>query len=137
MTTTVNELEKLKTGLAYDVTCGTLEVISSIAIAAGGPFGVAFSALCRIAGAIVPSNKPAKPSVVEQLAQVVHSELNNFFDKQQSAELSSLQGRIKRKKTRLREMKRKEELDDENLWNDYDHFMGQLQYRVNLSLQFK
>lgn len=135
--TTVNALEKLKTGDPYDVTCGTLEIISSIATVAGGPFGVAFSALCSIAGAIVSSNKPAKPSVVEQLAQVVHSELNNFFDKLQGAELSGLEGRVKRQKTRLREMKGKEELDDENLWNDYDHFMGQLQYRVNLPLQFK
>ena len=135
--TTVMALEKLKTGDPYDITCGTLEIISSIATVAGGPFGVAFSALCSIAGAIVASNKPAKPSVVEQLAQVVHSELNNFFDKLQGAELSGLEGRVKRQKTRLREMKEKEELDDENLWNDYDHFMGQLQYRVNLPLQFK
>lgn len=50
---------------------------------------MAFSALCSIAGAIVSSNKPAKPSVVEQLAQVVHSELNNFFDKLQGVELSA------------------------------------------------
>lgn len=135
--TTVNALEKLKTGDPYDVTCGTLEIISSIAVVAGGPFGVAFSALCSIAGAIVSSNKPAKPSVVEQLAEVVHSELNNFFEKLQVAELSGLEGRVKRQKTRLREMKVKEELDDVNLWNDYDHFMGELQYRVNLPLQFK
>lgn len=87
---------------------------------------MAFSALCSIAGAIVSSNKPAKPSVVEQLAQVVHSELNNFFDKLQGAELSGLEGRVKRQKTRLQEMKGKEEQDDENLWNDYDHFMGLL-----------
>lgn len=135
--TTVNALQKLKTGDPYDVTCGTLEIISSVAAVAGGPFGVAFSALCSIAGAIVSANKPAKPSVVEQLAQVVHSELNNFFDKLQGAELSGLEGRVKRQQTRLREMKEKEELDDENLWNDYDHFMGKLQYRVNLPLQFK
>lgn len=135
--TTVNALEKLKTGDPYDVTCGTLDIISSIALVAGGPFGVAFSALCSIAGAIVSANKPAKPSVVEQLAQVVHSELNNFFDKLQGAELSGLEGRVKRQKTSLQEMKEKEELDDENLWNDYDHFMGQLQYRVNLPLQAK
>ena len=135
--TAVNALEKFKTGDPHDITCGALEIISSIATVAGGPFGVAFSALCSIAGAIVAANKPAKPSVVEQLAQVVHSELNNFFDKLQGAELSGLEGRVKRQKTRLQEMKGKEELDDENLWNDYDHFMGQLQYRVNLPLQFK
>ena len=135
--TTVNALEKLKTGDPYDITCGTLDIISSIASVAGGPFGVAFSALCSIAGAIVSANKPAKPSVVEQLAQVVHSELNNFFDKLQGAELSGLEGRVRRQKIRLREMNEEEELDDEDLWNDYDHFMGKLQYRVNLALQFK
>lgn len=135
--TTVNAIEKFKTGDPYDVTCGTLEIISSIAAVGGGPYGVAFSALCSIAGAIVSANKPAKPSVVEQLANVVHSALNDFHNKLQIAELSGLKGRVQRQLTQLHDMKSKEELDDPNLWNHYDHFMGELSYRVDSPLQFK
>ncbi|KAJ7370768.1 hypothetical protein OS493_029757 [Desmophyllum pertusum] len=63
--TTVNVLHNFKSGDPYDLTCGTLDIISSVAVVAGVPHGVAFSALCSIAGAIVSANKPAKPSVVE------------------------------------------------------------------------
>ena len=135
--TTVTALEKFKSGDPYDAACGTLEIISSVAAVAGGPFGIAFSALCSIAGAIISANKPAKPSVVEQLAKVVHSALNDFHNKLQGAELSGLEGRVQRQKTQLREMNQEEELDDPSLWNDYDHFMGQLRHRVVSPLPFK
>ncbi|KAJ7370766.1 hypothetical protein OS493_029755 [Desmophyllum pertusum] len=135
--TTVNALHEFKSGDPYDLTCGTLDIISSVAVVAGGPHGVAFSALCSIAGAIVSANKPAKPSVVEQLAKVVHSALNDFHNKLQGAQLSGLKGRVQRQQNQLREMKQKQELDDPNVWNDYDQFLGELLLRVASSLPFK
>ena len=135
--TTVKALEKFKTGNAYDVTSGTLEIISSLATVVGGPYGVAFSALCSIAGAIVSANKPAEPSVVEQLAKVVHSELNEFHNKLQGAELNGLKDRVQGQQTQLKGMKKKTKLADPGLWNDYEQFMGELSYKVNLPVQFK
>ncbi|KAJ7370763.1 hypothetical protein OS493_029752 [Desmophyllum pertusum] len=43
--TTVNALHEFKSGDPYDLTCGTLDIISSVAVVADGPHGVAFSAL--------------------------------------------------------------------------------------------
>ncbi|XP_078354330.1 uncharacterized protein LOC144638918 [Oculina patagonica] len=135
--TTVNALKKFETGDPYDAACGTLEIISSVAAVAGGPCGVAFSALCSIAGAIISANKPAKPSVVEQLANVVHRALNDFHNKLQNAKLSGLKDRIEFQQLQLREMKKKKELEDTELWHDYNQFMGELISRVNNPLEFK
>ena len=135
--TAVNALENLRSGKLDDVTCGTLDIISSVATLAGGPYGVAVSAFCSIAGAIISSNKPAKPSVVQQLAKVVHSELNNFHNKLQSAKLTGLEDRVLRQENQLRAMKEEKKLHDDDLWDDYDQFMGELKSRVVISLPFK
>lgn len=83
------------------------------------------------------ANKPAKPSVVEQLANVVHSALNDFHNKIQNAKLSGLKDRIEFQQLQLREMKKKKELKDMELWDDYNQFMGELISRVNNPLEFK
>lgn len=75
--------------------CGILEIILSIVVVVGGFFGVVFLVLCSIVGVIVLLNKLVKLSVVEQLVEVVYSELNNFFEKLQVVELSGLEGCVK------------------------------------------
>lgn len=137
LTTTVNALQKIQSGNPEEVACGTLEIISSVAAVVGGPYGVAISAVCSIAGAIISANKPAQPSVVEQLANVVHSELNNFHHQIKLEKLDGLKGRVKRQLTQLRDMKKKQELDDPGLWNFYDQFMGELKRGVESAIPFK
>lgn len=141
LTSAVNAVEKFNTGDPYDITCGTLEIIGSVAtvaaVVAGGPVGVGVAAFCSIAGAIVSANKPGKPSVVEQLSDVVHSELINFNKKLQDQELGGLQLRVQRQISQLKELGADEELDDRNLWNHFVHFMGQLSTRVDSPLPFK
>lgn len=135
--TAVNALEKFQSEDPYEITEGTLAIISSVASVAGGPYGVAISAVCSIAGAIVSASKPAKPSVVERLAQVIQSELKSFHHELQAGELSGLEESVRNQYTELRQMKVKKELQDRNLWNLFIRFLGKLRDRVNSQLEFK
>ena len=135
---TVNALEKFKTGDPFDIACGTLDVIASVATVAGGPYGAAIAAFCGIAGAIVSANRPGRPSVVEQLAEVFHSELVSFNDKLQQQTLSGLQRGIQRQLRQLQKMRPDDKLVEPNLWDDLHRFLaGELLNRVTTPLPFK
>ena len=142
VTATVSGLQKLQCG---DAVSGTLEIISSVAVfageAMGGPagaaLGVAIGALCSIIGVIFTANKPKQPSIVEQVAEVVHKELVDFNNKLQDQKYDGLKRRVSDQAAQLQTMKKGDTLDDQNLWNDYVQFMGELGNRIQSPLPFK
>lgn len=144
MTATVSGVQKLQSG---DPVNGSLEIISSVATFAGGliggPIGAAVGAvigtLCSIIGAIFTAFKPKQPSIVSQLADIVHRELVDFNKKLQDEKYNDLKRRVEEQAAQLHMMKPGEKLDDPNLWNDFVQFMGELSERFesSLSLPFK
>ena len=135
--TTINALQKFSTGDPYDITCGTLDIIASVASVTPLPYGPVVAAFCGIVGAIVSANKPGSPGVVAQLAGVVHSELVDFNSKLQDQDLSGLQNRVQRQISQLQEMAPEEKLFEPGLWNDFNDFMGKLLPRVKAPLPYK
>ena len=82
-TATISGLEKMESG---DVLGGTLEIISSVVAlageAAGGPvWATVGGTICSVIGAILASRQPRQPSIIEQVADVVHKELVEFNSK--------------------------------------------------------
>ncbi|KAJ7370806.1 hypothetical protein OS493_029796 [Desmophyllum pertusum] len=144
-TATASAIQKFQSGDASDIVSGTMEIISSVATfagaAVGGPVGAAVGAIigtvCSIIGAVLTANKPKQPSVVEQLANVVHKELVDFNKKLQDQTYNGLIGRVKEQILQLRTMKHGEKLADPNLWTDYVQFMGELSNRFESPLPFK
>ena len=142
ITATVSGLQKLQSG---DAVSGTLEIISSVAMfageAMGGPagaaLGVAIGALCSIIGAIFTANKSKQPSIVEQVAEVVHKKLVHFNKKLKDQKYDGLKRRVSDQAAQLQTMKKGDKLDDPNLWNDYVQFMGELGNRIQSPLPFK
>ena len=142
ITATTNCVQKLQSG---DVLNGTLDIVSSAAVIAGeaigGPagaaVGVVIGAICSIIGAIFGANKPKQPSIVEQLAEVVHKELVDFNKKLQDQKYDGLKRRVADQTAQLQTMKKGDKLDDPNLWNDYVQFKGELGHRVQSPLPFK
>jgi len=139
---TVSGVQKLASG---DTVNGSLELISSVAVfaggAIGGPVGAAVGAIvgtiCSIIGAIFTASKPRQPSIVTQLAEVVHKELVDFNNKLQDQVYNGLKRRVADQADQLRTMKRGDKLDDPNLWTDYVQFIGELSYRFESPLPFK
>jgi len=139
---TVSGVQKLASG---DTVNGSLELISSVAVfaggAIGGPVGAAVGAIvgtiCSIIGAIFTASKPKQPSIVTQLAEVVHKELVDFNNKLQDQIYNGLKRRVADQVDQLRTMKRGDKLDDPDLWNDYVQFMGELSYRFESPIPFK
>lgn len=73
-----------------DIVKGVLDIISSLAVLSDHPAGLAIKALCSIIGTILTYQKPKQPSVVQQLAKVVHGELVNFNKKLQDQKYDGL-----------------------------------------------
>ena len=144
-TSTANAIQKFQSGEASDIVSGTMDIVSSVVTCAGeavgGPIAAAVGAIigtiCNIIGAIFTANKPKQPSVVEQLAKVVHQELVDFNKKLQDQKYNGLVDRVTEQKTQLRTMERGDDLADPNLWHDYVQFMGELSSRFESSLPFK
>ena len=134
---TVNAWEKFKSGGEVDIVKGVLDIISSLAVLSDHPAGLAIKALCSIIGTILTYQKPKQPSVVQQLAKVVHGELVNFNKKLQDQKYDGLRRRVTDQVDQLRTMRPGEKLDDPSLWNDYVQFMGELSNRFESPLPFK
>ena len=136
---TVNSIEKFKSDDPVDIAVGVLNIISSIGSVFGGPYGPIITTICGIIGTILSYGKPkhAQPSVVDQLAKVVHKELVNFNQKLHDQRFQGLQDRVCNQTSQLRTLKSAEQLDDTNLWNDYVQFMGELSNRLESPLPFK
>ena len=136
---TVNSIEKFKSDDPVDIAIGVLNIVSSIGSVFGGPYGPIITTICGIISTILSYGKPkhAQPSVVDQLAKVVHKELVNFNQKLHDQRFQGLQDRVCNQTSQLRTLKSAEKLDDTNLWNDYVQFMGELSHRLESPLPFK
>ena len=136
---TVNSIEKFKSDDPVDTAVGVLDIVSSIGSVFGGPYGPIITTVCGIIGTILSYGKPkhAQPSVVDQLAKVVHKELVNFNHKLHDQRFQGLKDRVCNQTSQLRTLKSAEKLDDTNLWNDYVQFMGELSNRLESPLPFE
>ena len=136
---TVNSIEKFKSDDPVDTAVGVLNIVSSIGSVFGGPYGPILTTVCGIIGTILSYGKPkhAQPSVVDQLAKVVHKELVNFNHKLHDQRFQGLKDRVCNQTSQLRTLKSAEKLDDTNLWNDYVQFMGELSNRLESPLPFE
>ena len=136
---TVNSIEKFKSNDPVDIAIGVLNIVSSIGSVFGGPYAPIITTICGIISMILSYGKPkhALPSVVDQLAKVVHKELVNFNQKLHDQRFRGLQDRVCNQTSQLRTLKSTEKLDDTNLWNDYVQFMGELSNRLESPLPFK
>jgi len=132
--TMLNGTEKLKSDDPLEITKLVLDIVSAIGPLAGGPYGPIIKAICGVTGAILTHNKPKEPSVMDQLANVVHKELVNFNKKLHDQKYEGLERRVSDQTAQLRTMKRGEKLYDPNLWNDYVQFMGELSNRFESTL---
>ncbi|KAJ7370809.1 hypothetical protein OS493_029799 [Desmophyllum pertusum] len=134
---TINSIEKFKSQDPLEITRGVLDIISTVGNLVGGPYGTIIGTICSVIGAILTKSKPKQPSVVDQLAKVVHDELVHFNKRLQDQKYDGLRRRVSDQKTQLLVMKPGEKLDDPNLWNDYVQFMGELSNRFESPLPFK
>ena len=130
----VNAWEKFKSGSDVDVLKG---VLSILAVLSNDPAEPAIKALHGVIGSILTYHKPEQPSVVQQLAKIVHRELDNFNKKLQDQKFDGLRRRVTDQVDQLCTMRPGEKLDDPNLWNDYVQFMGELSNRFESPLPFK
>ena len=113
-----NAIRKMTSGQASDIVSGSMDIVSSVVTCVGafaGPIGAAVGAIigtiCNIIGAIFTANKPRQqPSVVEQLAKVVHQELVSFNKTFQDQKYHGLVDRVTEQKTQLRTMERGDNL---------------------------
>jgi len=143
-TSLTHAIVKMESGEASDIVSGSMDIVSSVVTVIGeavGPIGAIvgtiIGTICNIIGAIFTANKPKQPSVVEQLAQVVHQELVGFNEKLQDQKYHGLVDRVAVQKIQLRTMKRGDHLADPNLWHDYVQFLGELSSRFESPLPFK
>ena len=132
---TVNACEKFKSG--SEVQGGVLGIISSLGELADHPAVKGIGALYSVIGFILTYHKPEQPSVVEQLAKIVHDEVLNFNKKLQDQKFDGLGRRVTDQEDQLRMMRPGETLDDRTLWSDYVQFMGELSNRFESPLPFK
>lgn len=144
-TSTANAILKMKSGEVSDIVSGSMDIVSSVVTCAGaavtGPMGAVvgtiIGTICNIIGAIFTANKPEQPSVVQQLAKVVHQELVGFNKKLQDQKYHGLVDRVTEQKNQLRTMEREDDLADPNLWHEYVQFLGELSSRFESPLPFK
>ena len=144
-TSTANAIQKMKSGEVSDIVSGSMDIISSVVTCArpavGGPVGAAVGTItgtiCNIIGAIFTANKDKQPSVVEQLAKVVHQALIEFNKKLQDQKYNGLVARVTEQKNQMRMMERGDDLADADLWRDYGQFLGELSSRFESPLPFK
>ena len=128
-----------------DAVSGTLEIISGVTAfvgeviggTAGAAVSLGFGTLWSVIGAIFTAKNPQKPTVVEQVFEVVHKELVDFNDRVQAAKYKGLQGRVEDQMDQLRTMKPGDKLDDKALWKDYITFMRELSDRFESPLPYK
>ncbi|XP_074615238.1 uncharacterized protein LOC141874750 isoform X2 [Acropora palmata] len=128
----VKACEKFESG--SEVQGGVLDIISSLA---NHPAVPAIKVLYSVIGLILTYHKPEKPSVVQQLAKIVHDEVLSFNKKLQDQKFDGLGRRMTDQVDQLRRMRPGEKLDDSSLWNDYVQFMGELSNRFESPLPFK
>ncbi|XP_022783101.1 uncharacterized protein LOC111323916 [Stylophora pistillata] len=133
----INTLDKFRSKNTHEVYKGVLEIISSEAVLKGKPYGPELKVLCSIISAILVVNKSKESCVVDRLAKVVHDELTLFNRKFQDQKYDGLRRRVSDQIFQLRSMQPGEKLDDENLWNDYVQFLGELANRFESPLPFK
>ena len=133
----VNSVEKFQSGDLLEITRGVLDIISSAAPLVDKRYGSVIGVLCSIISTILTKRNPQQPSVVDQLANVVHGELVRFNKSLQDQKYEGLIRRVSDQNYQLRMMKPGEKLDDPNLWNDYVQFMGELSNRFESPLPFK
>ena len=134
---TTNGIEKFKSGDPLEATKGVLTIISAAGALYSGPNSGPVKEICSIIGALLTESEPQQPSVVDQLAKVVHDELVHFNRRLQDQKYDGLRRRVSDQKSQLQTMKLGEKLDDPNLWNDYVQFMGELSSRFESPLPFR
>ncbi len=134
---TANSIEKFESGDPLEIIIGVLDIISSAGNLAGIPYGPVIGTLCSIISEILTKSKPRQPSVLDQLAKVVHSELVHFNKRLQDQKYDGLKRRVSDQESQLQTMKHGEKLDDPNLWNDFVQLMGELSNRFESPLPFK
>ena len=132
---TVNACEKFESG--SEVQGGVLGIISSLGELADHPAVKGIGALYSVIGLILTYHKPEQPSVVQQLAKIVHDEVLNFNKKLQDQKFDGLGRRVTDQEDQLRTMRPGDTLDDQTLWSDYVQFMGELSNRFESPLPFK
>lgn len=135
--TAINSIEKFKSQDAIEVASGVLDIISSVANLVGGPYGPIIGTVCVIIGPLLTKSNPQQPSVLDQLAKVVHDEMVYFNKRLHDQKYDGLKRRVSDQKSQLLVMKSGDKLDDPNLWNDYVQFMGELANRFESPLPFK
>ena len=91
---TVNAWEKFESGSEVDVVEGVLDIISILAVLSNHPAEPAIKALRSVIGSILTYHKPEQPSVVQQLAAIVHGELVNLNKKLQDQKFDGLKRRV-------------------------------------------
>ena len=130
------DMLKLKSEDPHEISIGVLNIISTLGPLAGKPYCTIIPPLCAFIRQVLTDSKPQQPSLVDQLAQVVHKELYNFNRKLQDQKYDGLKDRVSDQISQLRMMKPGEKLDDPDLWNDYVQFMGELSKRFESPLPF-
>ncbi len=136
---TRNSIQKFKSGDPLEITRGVLDITSSVARLVSPyvtPYGPIIGTLCGVISEILTKSEPQQPSVLDQLAKVVHSERVHFNKRLQDQKYDGLKRRVSDQKSQLQTMKPGEKLDDPNLWNDYVQFMGELSNRFESPLPF-
>ena len=91
---TTNGMEKFKSEDSQEATRGVLDVISKVGNLVGGPYGKVTVAICGIIGKLLTESNPQQPSVVDQLAKVVHDELVHFNKRLQDQKYNGLRRRV-------------------------------------------
>ena len=138
-TIAMNSIEKFKSKDPLKITTGVLDIVSSLTtlVDVGKPQGAVIRTLWTILGWLLTESKPQQPSVVDQLAKVVHDNIVHFNKRLQDQKYNGLKRRVSDQIFQLQRMKRGEILDDPNLWNDYVQFLGELANRFETPLPFK
>ena len=138
LTTTTNNIEKIKSKDSKKVLEGVLAIISSFAnlVVFDKRKRDIIQTIWQVTGWLLMESK-SDQSVVDQLTNVVHDEMMNLNRRLQDQKYNGLKRRVSEQIFHLQRMKERQKLDDPNLWNDYAQFLGELAQRFQSPLPFK
>ena len=138
-TTTISSVKKFKSKDPLNILKGVLDIAPTLLnlVAPGNPYSFILRGLAEAVGVLITESKPNQPSVVRQLANVVHHEMIHFNKRLHDQKYNGLERRVSEQILQLQRMKDGEKLDDPSLWNDYAQFLGELASRFESPLPFK
>ena len=139
ITTTISSVKKFKSKDPLNILKGVLDIAPTLLnlVAPGNPYSFILRGLAEAVGVLITESKPNQPSVVRQLANVVHHEMIHFNKRLHDQKYNGLERRVSEQILQLQRMKDGEKLDDPSLWNDYAQFLGELASRFESPLPFK